>query len=220
MIKNKYAWFLVSVITGLCVMLLLNFNNSRIYRSQILDLEIMVLDVESENIDLLEDIATLECNLKSEKSKVRYLEREVEEVEEVEVKSKKVEIITNPNKPTQTSLGGSEPVVEVETEKVVETESNKVLLGTFEATAYTDDTNSQGKWVGQTATGRTPAVGVIAVDPKVIPLNTKLYVEGYGECVAGDVGGAIKGQIIDVFKDTRSECKSWGRKQVKVWEVK
>lgn len=90
---------------------------------------------------------------------------------------------------------------------------------TFESTAYTDDANSQGKWVGQTATGRKPQVGVVAVDPNVIPLGTKLIIEGYNNgnvCVAGDVGGAIKGNMIDVFLNSRAECRKWGRRQVKV----
>lgn len=93
------------------------------------------------------------------------------------------------------------------------------LLGTFEATAYTDDVQSQGKWVGQTASGMKPQVGVIAVDPKVIPLGTKLYVEGYGNAIAGDTGGVIKGKRLDLFMNTNEECYAWGRKKVKVWKV-
>ena len=93
------------------------------------------------------------------------------------------------------------------------------LLGTFEATAYTDDVESQGKWVGQTASGMKPQVGVIAVDPKVIPLGTKLYVEGYGNAIAGDTGGVIKGKRLDLFMNTNEECYVWGRKKVKVWKV-
>ena len=76
----------------------------------------------------------------------------------------------------------------------------------MEATAYTDDVESQGKWVGQTASGMKPQVGVVAVDPKVIPLGTKLYVEGYGEAIAGDTGGAIKGMRIDVFLPDKDSC--------------
>ena len=86
----------------------------------------------------------------------------------------------------------------------------------MEATAYTDDVASQGKWVGQTATGRKPQVGVVAVDPKIIPLETKLYIEGYGEAIAGDVGGAIKGNRIDVFLPDSKSCYEWGRRQVRV----
>ena len=94
------------------------------------------------------------------------------------------------------------------------------LLGTFEATAYTDDVESQGKWVGQTASGMKPQVGVIAVDPKVIPLGTKLYIEGYGDAIAGDTGSAIKGNRVDLFMETRENCMEFGRKNVKVWIVK
>ena len=84
------------------------------------------------------------------------------------------------------------------------------------ATAYTDDAKSQGKWVGRTATGRKPQVGVVAVDPRVIPLGTKLYIEGYGNAVAGDTGGAIKGNRIDLFFNTRAEAIRFGRRSVKV----
>ena len=81
---------------------------------------------------------------------------------------------------------------------------------TCTATAYTADGT-------KTKTGTTPRVGAIAVDPSVIPLGTKLYVEGYGFCVAEDTGGAINGYKIDVYLDTEDECVSWGVKTVKVW---
>lgn len=98
-----------------------------------------------------------------------------------------------------------------------ESKSNGKYLGVFHATAYTDNVASQGKWVGQTATGMKPQVGVIAVDPKVIPLGTKLYVEGYGNCIAGDTGGAIKGRRLDLFYNTQSEVTKFGRKDLKVY---
>lgn len=87
---------------------------------------------------------------------------------------------------------------------------------TMEATAYTDDASSQGKWVGQTASGMKPQYGVVAVDPRVIPLGTKLYIEGYGNAIAGDTGGAIKGNRIDLFFNTKSEVYNFGRRNVKV----
>lgn len=56
-----------------------------------------------------------------------------------------------------------------------------------------------------TATGMRAGKGVIAVDPKVIPLRSKVYIPGYGQAVAGDTGGAIKGNIIDLgFDDART----------------
>lgn len=63
---------------------------------------------------------------------------------------------------------------------------------------------------GNTATGQKAQVGRIAVDPKVIPLGTWLYVEGYGLCQACDTGGDIIGKTIDVYMNTELECKQWG----------
>ena len=104
-------------------------------------------------------------------------------------------------------------VIELETE-VKRLEDIKVF--TMEATAYTDDVQSQGKWVGQTATGMKPQVGVVAVDPRIIPLGTKLYVEGYGRAIAGDTGGAIEGHRIDLFMASRGEALRFGRRQIRV----
>lgn len=85
---------------------------------------------------------------------------------------------------------------------------------TMVATAYSNAGN--GKWGSQTATGVTCRRGIIAVDPRVIPLGTRLYVEGYGECRAMDTGSAIKGMRIDLFMDRESECNRWGRRRVVV----
>lgn len=57
---------------------------------------------------------------------------------------------------------------------------------------------------------------LIAVDPAVIPLGSKVWVEGYGEAIAGDTGGAIKGHKIDVLMPNNGKAKAWGRKTVKV----
>lgn len=72
-----------------------------------------------------------------------------------------------------------------------------------------------------TATGRRPVrniggLSTIAVDPSVIPLGSKVYVDGYGFAIAADTGSAIKGNIIDLYLNTSSECSSWGRKPVNV----
>ena len=73
---------------------------------------------------------------------------------------------------------------------------------------------------GRTATGinlrANPDKKVIAVDPRVIPLGSKVYVEGYGLAVAGDTGGAIKGNKIDVFMSSKSKALNWGRRSVTV----
>ncbi len=81
----------------------------------------------------------------------------------------------------------------------------------MKATAYTETGN-------RTASGMKAAVGVVAVDPKVIPLGSKLYIEGYGYAVAGDTGGAIKNNRIDLFFNTERECVNYGVKNnVKVY---
>nr|WP_275899631.1 3D domain-containing protein [Bacillus piscicola] len=88
---------------------------------------------------------------------------------------------------------------------------------TVSSTAYT--ANCRG-CSGITATGinlkANPNQKVIAVDPNVIPLGTKVHVEGYGTAIAGDTGGAIRGNKIDVFFKDRSSALRWGRKQVKI----
>ncbi|MFD1851334.1 3D domain-containing protein [Oceanobacillus bengalensis] len=86
-----------------------------------------------------------------------------------------------------------------------------------EATAYTAYCAGCS---GITATGinlkNNPNAKVIAVDPNVIPLGTKVYVEGYGHAIAGDTGGAIKGNKIDIHVPTKDEAFSWGRRVVEV----
>lgn len=68
---------------------------------------------------------------------------------------------------------------------------------------------------GRTATGMPVGPGVVAVDPSVIPLGTRMYVPGYGNGVAADVGGGIKGDVIDLWM-TPSQCASWGRRSVTI----
>lgn len=60
------------------------------------------------------------------------------------------------------------------------------------------------------------ARGIVAVDPRVIPMGTRLYVEGYGEAIAADQGNAIKGNRIDLFFDTHQQALKYGMKTVKV----
>lgn len=63
---------------------------------------------------------------------------------------------------------------------------------------------------GVTASGMKTGHGIVAVDPKIIPLGTKLYVEGYGIAIAADTGSAIKGYKVDLFFDTHDEAKNYG----------
>ena len=132
-----------------------------------------------------------------------------------------------------------EIIVKEAVPEIVERGTKNVLTasrGTFrykqvmimEATAYDLSYESTGKmpgdkWYGITASGTQARVGAVAVDPNVIPLGTKLYVESldgtpdYGFCTAEDTGSAIKGYRIDLFFNTAEEVKNFGRRKVKVY---
>lgn len=69
---------------------------------------------------------------------------------------------------------------------------------------------------GTTASGKKAAKGMIAVDPKVIKLGTRVYVPGYGYAVASDTGGMIKGNVIDVYMNTNSGCTKWGVRYITI----
>jgi 3D (Asp-Asp-Asp) domain-containing protein len=69
---------------------------------------------------------------------------------------------------------------------------------------------------GTTASGLPTGPGIVAVDPTVIPLGTKLYIPGYGKGVAADTGGGIKGDIIDLWYSTYAQCAKWGRRTVTI----
>ncbi|ADH03172.1 L-alanyl-D-glutamate peptidase [Bacillus phage W.Ph.] len=91
------------------------------------------------------------------------------------------------------------------------------------ATAYTADPSENGGTYGGrvlTATGfdltANPSAKIIAVDPRVIPLGSKVHVEGYGTAIASDTGGAIKGNRIDVLMPSHSQSNNWGVRTVKV----
>lgn len=85
------------------------------------------------------------------------------------------------------------------------------------ATGYTDAPEENYPYAGMPSyIGMPLQRGVVAVDPNVIPMGTKLYVEGYGDAIAADQGGAIKGNRIDLFFDSKSEAYNWGMRTVKV----
>lgn len=88
---------------------------------------------------------------------------------------------------------------------------------TVEATAYTAYcTGCSGVTANGTDLRANPGAKVIAVDPRVIPLGSRVWVEGYGEAIAADTGGAIKGNRIDVFIPTQDGALNWGRRTVTV----
>jgi 3D (Asp-Asp-Asp) domain-containing protein len=70
---------------------------------------------------------------------------------------------------------------------------------------------------GKTASGEPVSTDVVAVDPKVIKLRTRLYIDGVGWRTALDTGGAIKGNKLDIWLPTVSECRKWGKRTAEVY---
>lgn len=130
------------------------------------------------------------------------------------------EILTQPV--TQEVEYGSKVVKEIQTSRGNLSYSRVLSMS---ATAYDASPASNGIYAGRTATGRVPTRGIVAVDPSVIPLNSRLYIESsdggkswvYGYAIAGDTGGAIKGNKIDLCFDSYAECMRFGRKSATVY---
>jgi 3D (Asp-Asp-Asp) domain-containing protein len=126
----------------------------------------------------------------------------------------KISIVSVAKKPKKTAATAKKPALKTVSRS---TSTNDVREFTVSATAYTAYCNGCS---GITKTGinlrENSDLKVISVDPNVIKLGTKVYVEGYGYAIAGDTGGSIKGNRIDVFIPTKDEANKWGRKTVKV----
>lgn len=118
------------------------------------------------------------------------------------------EIIT-PMEPTVIKVGTRSSMIEPS--RGVMRYTKKVTL---EATAYTV---AEGNGDGLTATGLVAKPGMVAVDPNVIPLGSRLYIPGYGVALAADTGGAIQGNRIDLLMDDYGEAVNFGRRMLDVY---
>ena len=163
-------------------------------------------------------------------SRGSYIDRKNNEEEKIENKD---EVVENNN---ENAINNKEEIkgkIETNTyDDVPPTEYKEVLEA--KATAYCLCKKCCGKSethpeYGVTASGLKIVPGtnmkVIAVDPNIIPLGTKVYVEGlngakdYGYAIAADTGSAIKSLKIDLYMDTHEKAYQWGRKSVKVYVV-
>jgi 3D (Asp-Asp-Asp) domain-containing protein/peptidoglycan hydrolase CwlO-like protein len=145
-------------------------------------------------------------------------EADAEAKRQAELATAKKEVKAEPKQEVKTATE-KKAAVSSEAKETKEEESTQKHSGKemyVEATAYT--ANCAG-CSGVTATGQNVSSGthkIIAVDPSVIPLGSKVYVEGYGVATAGDTGGAIKGYRIDVLVPSESAAKAFGRRTVKI----
>lgn len=117
---------------------------------------------------------------------------------------------------TQQVLNDSEQViveVPVEVQVVVFPKVTKGSELWVEASAYTYGDGEPGD---KTFTGLPADRGIVAVDPRLIPMGTIVWIEGYGYGVTADTGGAIKGNKVDLFFTSRDAAMSWGVRNVKM----
>ncbi|MDR3091443.1 MAG: G5 domain-containing protein [Clostridiales bacterium] len=133
------------------------------------------------------------------------------------------ETITKQPVPQIEIVGAKQPATAVKGDFGALPSYSRVLE--MRATGYSIDYQCTGKRPGDPAYGITrsgvPAkFGVVAVDPKVIPLGTRVFVEGYGQALAADTGGAIYGNRIDLCFDSLNEASNYGVKNIKVYVLK
>lgn len=152
---------------------------------------------ENQKKAVLDQINAAESALKKEQEEVK------KNVVKVNSPAKKAARASTNSKPTTSKSPSSKS-----------SSSKDVIYVT--STAYShQDTKSDFTALGYNIK-KNKNMKLIAVDPAVIPLGSKVWVEGYGEAVAGDTGGAIKGHKIDVLMPSTSKAKAWGRKTVKI----
>lgn len=166
-------------------------------------------DKEINNIEEIKEKIEKEISKEIEKLKITTPKKTESQKTTQEKQSIKEEVEV----PEEHIVPPTEPVVN----DVAPIENNGTSLGQFKITAYCNCTKCCGKWAGgSTASGTMPAAGrTIAVDPKVIPLGTKVIIDGH-VYVAEDTGGAIKGNKIDMFFASHAEALAWGVKYKEV----
>ena len=179
-----------------------------------------------ENIYLME-------NLKSEKDRYEMTFRKAEDTKN-KVSTLKEQIVKEKDKLTAYLQDKQTLLSQVKSEKSqfinllaeIQSRINQiqppglVLVGEWDmvATAYFSGGGGlNGN--GITAIGLRAKKGIVAVDPKIIPLGTKLYIPGYGEALAADTGGWIKGNRIDLVFESLEDCYRYGRRKIKVYLV-
>jgi 3D (Asp-Asp-Asp) domain-containing protein len=161
------------------------------------------------NLKSEQEAATARAKASAEKAAQQLAEQPAQQPAQQPV------VVEQASAPKNDSNSNSNTSTVKEVSKSTESTNNAKELY-VSATAYSHESSI----TGLTATGynvkANPSMKLIAVDPSVIPLGTKVWVEGYGEAIAGDTGGAIKGHKIDVLMPSSAQAISWGRKTVKI----
>ena len=180
------------------------------------------LNVEIVKVEILNEVALEEINFDTvlqEDSELDYGLEEVKQVGALGEKEITYKIVKKNGKEFSKDVVSSkvtkEPINEIIAEGTRKVFASRNGYEEYQELIYCESTAYYTGWI--TATGTTPVynpsgISTIAVDPRVIPLGSLVYVDGYGYAVAADTGGAIKGNIVDVFVNSYDMAMSWGRK--------
>lgn len=171
----------------------------------------ITVDEQKETIESLNitktNLETNYANLEAEKNNL------TNQVSELTEKNKQLEQkISTQSKSTQPKTT-AQPQTTTTPKATTKSSTGGKNLGQFRISAYCNCSKCCGKWAGgPTASGTTPKAGrTIAVDPKVIPLGSKVIIDGH-TYIAEDTGSAIKGNKIDMYFSSHSEAMAWGVK--------
>ncbi|ADU31022.1 3D domain-containing protein [Evansella cellulosilytica] len=173
---------------------------------------------EREQEELIAQLVTDEQQLASQEQEIRdRIEEEARRQEEARLEEERQKEIEARAQAEREAANNTVSRSNSSNEESSNTTSNDANWRTFEATAYT--ANCVG-CSGVTSTGidlrANPNAKVIAVDPSVIPLGSRVEVRGYGTFLAADIGGAIVGNKIDIFMPNRSDALRFGRQTVQI----
>lgn len=165
---------------------------------------------KKENTELRKINNSVNTTINEQTDKINDLEVKVSELEK---ENEQLRPKSNTKKSTEQSNTSTKS--EATQEKTISSEGKN--LGQFKITAYCNCSKCCGQWAGgPTAYGTMPAEGrTIAVDPNVIPLGSKVVIDGH-TYVAEDTGSAIKGNKIDMYFNSHSDAMAWGVKHKNV----
>ncbi|RDY24218.1 DUF348 domain-containing protein [Romboutsia maritimum] len=188
-------------------------------------MDIKIVKVLKEEKKEYEEIP-FEVSLKEDKNLIKG-QTEIENEGKVGKKEKVYKLIYNDGKLVEKNLS-KEIISEEPVDKVVRKGiKEEIMVASREVTSRNNNSKNNGSnlsvvataYAGDTitSTGTTPRWGVIAVDPRVIPYGSRVYIPEFNMTfIAEDCGGAIKGNRIDIFMNSENQAYSWGRRTVSV----
>lgn len=162
-------------------------------------------------------LSTVAESLITTQEYVEYLLNEVDDLRQWQADHIERDAERDSTAPSSSQQENIQPAYENHSQDVSEELTEEYISISARLTAYCPCDECSGGWGTQTATQTTATEGrTIAVDPSIIPLGSRVEIPGYGTFVAEDVGGAVKGNTIDVFFDSHDKVTDWENPTVEV----